>query len=113
EVPILLKMGDNISTDEILAGGSRVLPYRSNLPEISKFSFEIIDETYPDRAKQTVEHGGHAIVGGNNYGQGSSREHAALAQRYLGLRVVLMKDFAQIHCNIYINYVIFPLTYVV
>src|SRR5699024_8568088 len=69
EVPILLKMGDNISTDEILAGGSRVLPYRSNLPEISRFSFEIIDETYPDRAKQTVEHGGHAIVGVTTMGK--------------------------------------------
>lgn len=112
EVPILLKMGDNISTDEILAGGSRVLPYRSNLPEISKFSFEIIDETYHDRAKQTVEHGGHAIVGGNNYGQGSSREHAALAPRYLGLRVALVKDFARIHWQNLVNFGILPLTFV-
>src|SRR5699024_4243517 len=111
-VPILLKMGDNISTDEIVAGGSRVLPYRSNLPEISKFSFEIIDETYPDRAKQTVEHGGHAIVGGNNYGQGSSREHAALAPRYLGLRVALVKDFARIHWQNLVNFGILPLTFV-
>src|SRR5699024_1533682 len=71
EVPILLKMADNISTDEILAGGSRVLPFRSNLPEISKFSFEIIDPTYYDRAKDTVEQGGHALIGGYNYGQGS------------------------------------------
>src|SRR5690625_7081278 len=74
-------MGDNISTDEILAGGTRVLPYRSNLPEISKFCFEIIDPTYYDRSMKIVDHGGHAIVGGYNYGQGSSREHAALADR--------------------------------
>src|SRR5699024_9383522 len=94
EIPILLKMGDNISTDEILAGGSRVLPYRSNLPEISKFCFEIVDPTYYERAKQIVEGDGHSIVGGFNYGQGSSREHAALAPRYLGLRVALAKDFA-------------------
>src|SRR5690625_6418658 len=80
-LPILLKMGDNISTDEILAGGSRVLPYRSNLPEISKFSFEIIDPTYYQRGKDSVDEGGHMIVGGFNYGQGSSREHAALDRK--------------------------------
>src|SRR5690625_6822498 len=91
-LPILLKMGDNISTDEILAGGSRVLPYRSNLPEISKFSFEIIDPTYYQRGKDSVDEGGHMIVGGFNYGQGSSREHAALAPRYLGLRVALRSE---------------------
>ncbi len=100
ELPVLLKMGDNISTDEILAGGARVLPYRSNLPEISKFTFEIIDESYYTRAKELATKGGHAIVGGfnyGNYGQGSSREHAALAPRYLGLQVALVKDFARIH----------------
>lgn len=112
EVPILLKMDDNISTDEILAGGSRVLPYRSNLPEISKFSFEIIDDTYYDRAKETVGAGGHAIIGGYNYGQGSSREHAALAPRYLGLRVALVKDFARIHWQNLVNFGILPLTFV-
>jgi len=111
EVPILLKMGDNISTDEILAGGSRVLPYRSNLPEISKFCFEIIDETYYERGKKTAEQGGHAIVGGFNYGQGSSREHAALAPRYLGLRVALVKDFARIHWQNLVNFGILPLTF--
>src|SRR5699024_738991 len=109
---ILLKIGDNIATDEILEDGSRVLPYRSNLPEISKFSFEILYESYPDRAKQTVEHGGHAIVGGNKYGQGSSREHAALAPRYLGLRVALVKDFARIHWQNLVNFGILPLTFV-
>jgi len=112
ELPILLKMGDNISTDEILAGGARVLPYRSNLPEISKFTFEIIDETYYKRGKATVDDGGHAIVGGFNYGQGSSREHAALAPRYLGLRVALVKDFARIHWQNLVNFGVLPLTFV-
>ncbi|MGV3488004.1 MAG: aconitate hydratase [Tuberibacillus sp.] len=111
EVPILLKMGDNISTDEILAGGARVLPYRSNLPEISKFAFEIIDDTYYSRAMKRKEQGGHAIVGGFNYGQGSSREHAALAPRYLGLRVVLVKDFARIHWQNLVNFGVLPLTF--
>ncbi len=111
EVPVLLKMGDNISTDEILAGGSRVLPYRSNLPEISKFCFEIIDPTYYERGKSSVKLGGHAIIGGFNYGQGSSREHAALAPRYLGLRVALVKDFARIHWQNLVNFGILPLTF--
>ncbi|MEK5393253.1 aconitate hydratase [Margalitia sp. FSL K6-0131] len=109
ELPILLKMGDNISTDEILAGGARVLPYRSNLPEISKFTFEIIDRTYYTRAKET---GNHAIIGGFNYGQGSSREHAALAPRYLGLRVAIVKDFARIHWQNLVNFGVLPLTFV-
>lgn len=112
EVPILLKMGDNISTDEILAGGARVLPYRSNLPEISKFTFEIVDETYYERAKEIAEKGGHAIVGGFNYGQGSSREHAALAPRYLGLRIALVKDFARIHWQNLVNFGVLPLTFI-
>lgn len=112
EVPILLKMGDNISTDEILAGGARVLPYRSNLPEISKFTFEIIDNTYYQRAKDRVTAGGHAVVGGFNYGQGSSREHAALAPRYLGLRVALVKDFARIHWQNLVNFGVLPVTFV-
>src|SRR5690625_2873231 len=111
EIPVLLKMGDNISTDEILAGGARVLPYRSNLTEISKFTFEIIDETYYQRGKDTVESGGHAVVAGFNYGQGSSREHAALAPRFLGLRVALVKDFARIHWQNLVNFGILPLTF--
>ncbi|MGP4078798.1 aconitate hydratase [Pseudalkalibacillus sp. R45] len=111
ELPILLKMKDNISTDEILAGGARVLPYRSNLPEISKFTFEIIDETYYDRAMEIQKVGGHAIVGGFNYGQGSSREHAALAPRFLGLRVALVKDFARIHWQNLVNFGVLPLTF--
>jgi aconitate hydratase len=112
EVPVLLKMGDNISTDEILAGGARVLPYRSNLPEISKFTFEIIDETYYDRGMSSRDQGGHAVIGGFNYGQGSSREHAALAPRYLGLRVALVKDFARIHWQNLVNFGILPITFV-
>lgn len=112
ELPILLKMGENISTDEILAGGSRVLPYRSNLPEISKFTFEMIDDTYYQRGKDTVANGGHMIVAGVNYGQGSSREHAALAPRYLGLRVALVKDFARIHWQNLVNFGVLPITFV-
>ena len=112
QVPILLKMGDNISTDGILAGGSRVLPFRSNLPEISKFAFEIIDNTYYERGMESVKHGGHAIMAGFNYGQGSSREHAALAPRYLGLRVALVKDFARIHWQNLVNFGILPITFV-
>ncbi|PWA10371.1 aconitate hydratase [Pueribacillus theae] len=112
EVPILLKVGDNISTDEILAGGARVLPYRSNLPEISKFTFEIVDDTYYTRAMNSRDQGGHAIVGGFNYGQGSSREHAALAPRFLGLKVAIVKDFARIHWQNLVNFGILPVTFV-
>ncbi|WP_019415287.1 aconitate hydratase [Paenisporosarcina sp. TG20] len=111
-IPVLLKMGDNISTDEILAGGARVLPFRSNIPEISKFAFEIIDKTYYKRGMESVSQGGHAIVGGFNYGQGSSREHAALAPRHLGLRVALVKDFARIHWQNLINFGVLPVTFV-
>ncbi|CDQ18678.1 aconitate hydratase [Halobacillus karajensis] len=111
ELPILLKMGDDISTDEILAGGARVLPYRSNLPEISKFTFEIVDETYHDRAMKVRDEGGHAVVAGVNYGQGSSREHAALAPKYLGLRVAIVEDFARIHWQNLANFGVLPLTF--
>lgn len=109
ELPILLKMNDNISTDEILAGGARVLPFRSNLPEISKFTFENVDRTY--YARSMTGTGGHAIIAGSNYGQGSSREHAALAPRYLGLRLLLAKDFARIHWQNLINFGVLPLTF--
>ena len=111
-IPVLLLMGDNISTDEILAGGARVLPFRSNIPEISKFAFEIIDKTYYQRGLESISQGGHAIIGGSNYGQGSSREHAALAPRYLGLRVALVKDFARIHWQNLVNFGVLPLTFV-
>ena len=111
ELPVLLKVGDNISTDEILPAGARVLPYRSNIPAIANYAFDAIDETYADRAKEVRDAGGHAIVGGNNYGQGSSREHAALAPRYLGLRVVLARSFARIHWQNLVNFGILPLTF--
>ncbi len=95
--PVLLKMGDNVSTDEILPAGASVLPLRSNIPAISRFAFSRIDDTYHDRAVVIREAGGHVVVGGENYGQGSSREHAAIAPRYLGLHAVIAKGFARIH----------------
>jgi aconitate hydratase len=111
ELPVLLKVGDNVSTDEILPAGARVLPYRSNIPEIAEFAFDGIDDTYARRAKVARDAGGHTIVGGNNYGQGSSREHAALAPRFLGLRVVLARSFARIHGQNLVNFGILPLTF--
>lgn len=111
EIPLLLKVGDNISTDEILPAGARVLPFRSNIQGIARFAFEQIDETYHDRAMSARDAGGHAVVGGANYGQGSSREHAALAPRYLGLRLVLAKSFARIHWQNLVNFGILPLVF--
>ncbi len=111
EAPILLKLGDNISTDEIMPAGARVLPYRSNIPRISEFCFEQNDPTYPERAAAIRDMSGHVIVGGKNYGQGSSREHAALAPRYLGLRMVLAKGIARIHWQNLINFGILPLKF--
>jgi aconitate hydratase len=105
---ILLKTGDNVSTDSILPAGNKVLPLRSNIPAIAEFAFSRIDETFAARAKQ-VEFG--MVVGGENYGQGSSREHAALAPRYLGLRVVLVKGFARIHRSNLINFGVLPLIF--
>jgi aconitate hydratase len=109
EVPVLLVLGDDVSTDEIMPAGANVLPFRSNVPEISRFCFGVVDDRYPDRALEAKESGGHALVGGANYGQGSSREHAAVAPRYLGLRVVLAKSFARIHRNNLVNYGVLPL----
>jgi predicted aconitate hydratase len=111
EGPVLLKLGDNISTDEIMPAGEQVLPYRSNIPAISKFVFAQIDETYHDRAMQYARFGS-LIVGGKNYGQGSSREHAAIAPRYLGLKAVIAKSFARIHQQNLLNFGILPLTFV-
>jgi len=111
EIPVLLKVGDEISTDTIMPAGARVLPFRSNIPEISRFAFESIDKTYPHRALERKGSGGHAILGGRTYGQGSSREHAALAPRYLGLRVVIAKDFARIHWQNLIDFGILPITF--
>jgi aconitate hydratase len=111
ELPILLKAGDDMSTDEIMPAGSRVLPYRSNIPKISEFVYDIVDPEYAENALELKPLGGHAIVGGDNYGQGSSREHAALAPRYLGLRLVIAKSFARIHRKNLVNYGILPLVF--
>ena len=111
-LPVLLKVGDNISTDEIMPAGARVLPFRSNIPKISEFAFDIVDPTYWQRATALEGTDGHAVVGGSNYGQGSSREHAALAPRYLGLRVILAKGFARIHGQNLVNFGILPLVFV-
>lgn len=110
DVPVLLRVGDNVSTDEIMPAGSRVLPYRSNIPKIAEFVYVQVDDTYPGRAKEVS--GGHAIVGGDNYGQGSSREHAIIAPRYLGLRVVVAKSFARIHWQNLANFGVLPLEFV-
>jgi aconitate hydratase len=109
ESPVLLKLGDDISTDEIMPAGSRVLPYRSNIPKISRFVFEAISTDYVKRARNSSS---HAVVGGHNYGQGSSREHAALAPRFLGLRLVLAKSYARIHWQNLINFGVLPLKFV-
>ena len=111
EGPVLLKMGDDISTDEIMPAGAEVLPLRSNIPEISRFAFSRIDDTYYDRAMVCRDNGGSFVVGGNNYGQGSSREHAALAPRFLGLRAVIAKSFARIHAQNLVNFSILPLIF--
>jgi aconitate hydratase len=111
EMPILLKLGDNISTDEIMPAGARVLPYRSNIPKISEFVFENIDPFYDQRALERTPPGSHAIIAGDNYGQGSSREHAAIAPRYLGLRMVIAKSFARIHRMNLVNFGILPVIF--
>ncbi len=106
---VLLKLGDNVSTDDILPGGSEILSLRSNIPEISKHVFRYVDPTFAGRA---LEKGGGFIVGGENYGQGSSREHAALAPKYLGVKAILAKSFARIHLANLVNFGIVPLTFV-
>ena len=108
--PVLLKMGDDISTDEIMPAGARVLPLRSNIPEISKFSFSRIDDTYYDRAVK-MDRKDSFVVGGLNYGQGSSREHAVLGPRFLGLKAILAKSYARIHQQNLCNFGILPLTF--
>lgn len=113
EIPVLLKMKDNISTDEILRAGAEVLALRSNLPEISKWTFSIIDDTFYDRAMEAKEkYKGHVVVAGDNYAQGSSREHAALAPRYLGQIAVLAKSYARIAWQNLVNFGILPLEFV-
>ena len=105
---LVLKVGDNITTDHIMPAGAKVLPYRSNIPKMSEFCFEICDPTFPERAKAVGE---GVILGGSNYGQGSSREHAALVPMYLGIRAVIVKSFARIHAANLINAGILPLTF--
>lgn len=97
EAPAILVVGDDISTDEILPAGARVLPFRSNIPKLAEFTFDQVDETYATRAIDIRDTSGHIIVAGTNYGQGSSREHAAITPRFLGLRAVLAVSFARIH----------------
>lgn len=105
---VLLKVGDNITTDHIMPAGAKVLPLRSNIPAISEFVFEKVDKEFVKRAK---EKGGGFLVGGTNYGQGSSREHAALAPMYLGVKAVIAKSFARIHRANLVNFGILPLTF--
>jgi len=113
EVPVLLKMGDNISTDEILKAGAEVLPFRSNIPEISKFAYTVVDDTFYDRAKEAQnKHGGHIVIAGDNYAQGSSREHAAIAPRYLGQKAVIAKSYARIGWQNLANFGIAPLEFI-
>jgi aconitate hydratase len=94
-----------------MPAGARVLPFRSNIPKIAEFAFDMIDQSYCRRAKELARTDGHVVVGGSNYGQGSSREHAALAPRYLGLRAVLARGFARIHRQNLINFGILPLEF--
>ena len=105
---VVLKVGDNITTDHIMPAGAKILPYRSNIPYLSKFCFEVCDPEFPERAKAA---GDGIILGGSNYGQGSSREHAALVPMYLGIRCVIAKSFARIHAANLINAGILPLTF--
>jgi aconitate hydratase len=106
EAPVLLKVGDNVSTDEISPAGARALPYRSNVPKLAEFTFTRVDETYPARAGEE-----HIVVAGENYGQGSSREHAAITPRYLGLRAVIAKSFARIHWQNLANFGVLALEF--
>ena len=111
EAEVLLKVGDNITTDDIMPAGSKVLPFRSNIPKISEFVFGGIDATFSKRANELKGKGGCIVIGGENYGQGSSREHAAMAPMFLGLQAVIAKAFARIHRANLINFGILPLQF--
>ena len=106
-VKVVLKVGDNITTDHIMPAGTKVLPYRSNIPKLSEFCFTVCDQSFPERAKKE---GAGIILGGSNYGQGSSREHAAMVPKYLGIKAVVAKSFARIHVANLINFGIVPFT---
>jgi aconitate hydratase len=108
EGEVLIKVGDDITTDHIMPAGAKVLPLRSNIPAIAEFVFSAVDPEFPARAKKA---GTGFVVGGRNYGQGSSREHAALAPMYLGVRAVIAKSFARIHMANLVNFGILPLTF--
>lgn len=108
EAELVLKVGDNITTDHIMPAGAKILPYRSNIPFLSQFCFGVCDKTFPERAMKAEK---SIVVGGSNYGQGSSREHAALVPMYLGVRAVIAKSFARIHAANLINAGIMPLTF--
>ena len=111
EAEVLLKLGDNITTDDIMPAGSAVLPYRSNIPAISEFVFTNIDSSFSKRAQEAKSAGGGVIVGGENYGQGSSREHAAITPMFLGIQAVIARSFARIHRSNLINFGILPLLF--
>ena len=111
EAPVALKVDDDVSTDAILPAGATVLPYRSNIPELAKFTFSQLDPTYPERAIASKADTGHIVVAGANYGQGSSREHAVIAPRYLGLRAVLAASFARIHWQNLANFGVLALEF--
>jgi len=111
DVPVLLSVGDDISTDDISPAGAAALPFRSNIPELARFAFIRIDEQYPAKAEEIKDSTGHAILGGEYYGQGSSREHAAICPRYLGLRVVIAASFARIHWQNLANFGILALEF--
>ncbi|MCK8786084.1 aconitate hydratase [Roseomonas sp. NAR14] len=111
EVHVLLKLGDDVTTDDIMPAGARVMPWWSHIPRTSEFTFEPLDDAYVHRAIATREGTGHAILAGSNYGQGSSRENAALAPRYLGLRCVVARGFARIHWQNLVNFGVLPLTF--
>ena len=107
DTTLVLKVGDNITTDHIMPAGAKILPFRSNVPKLSEFCFTVCDKEFPERAKKL---GGGVILGGQNYGQGSSREHAALVPLYLGIKAVIAKSFARIHVANLINFGIVPMT---
>jgi aconitate hydratase len=111
EAPVLLKAGDHVSTDEISPAGAKALPYRSNIPKLAEFTLTRLDPDYPRRALESRDSGGHLIVAGENWGQGSSREHAAITPRHLGLRAVIAKSYARIHWQNLANFGVLPLEF--